>query len=82
MGKDILVDTNILFYAFRYALGRRSYSPSIVVENIQSNINQISEDDIKAYINEISQCNDLGDAMDAQLWNDFKDYLEKELRQR
>lgn len=80
MDKKHLVDRDILFYAFRYALGRRSYAPAVVVDNIKANIRNISKGDIKAYIREISECDDLGDEMDVRFWNGFKNYLENELK--
>ena len=34
MGQVLLVSENILFFAFRYALGRQTYAVSIVVDEI------------------------------------------------
>ena len=39
----IIVDEHTLFFAFRYALGRMSTAPSIVVRNILSNWQKLSE---------------------------------------
>lgn len=78
----ITVEANILFFAFRYALGRRSYAPETVVESIKANINHISEHDLKAYIKEIEEANDLGDPMDAHVWLECKNYLQNVLNKR
>jgi len=82
MDKVFSVDREVLFYSFRYALGRRTFAPSNVVENIKANIQRVSDGDMKAYIKEINKCNYFGDKMDERFWKEFKDYLEDELKQR
>lgn len=82
MEKKYKVDRNILFFAFRYSLGRMSYAPGVVTNNIKANIKEISTGDIEAYIGEINECESYGMEMDKQHWLNFKNYLERELNQR
>lgn len=76
------VDREILIFAFRYALGRESFAPSIVTDNIKANIDNINTNDIKLYIKEINECNNYGMEMDKQHWLKFKNYLENILYKR
>jgi hypothetical protein len=41
MNKKYNVDRDILFYAFRYSLGRMTFAPTTVMDNIKANINII-----------------------------------------
>ena len=54
-----LVDKTILIFALRYALGRRTSAPSIVIEAIQDNID-IFDWEIEMMIKEIDECRDYG----------------------
>lgn len=61
----------ILIYAFRYALGRSSYSVSTVVKIILDNWDIISESDKKLFNREILEAkkmNNIGMEMDARSW--------------
>lgn len=40
----MVIDENILFYAFRYALGRMTTAPSMVVRNLLNNWQHLSDD--------------------------------------
>lgn len=82
MDKKYKVDREVLFYAFRYALGRMSYAPITVMDNIKANIKDLSTGDISAYIKEIDGCEHFGMQMDEISWLEFKDYLVKELNTR
>ncbi|GAB6556212.1 hypothetical protein bcgnr5378_28460 [Bacillus cereus] len=82
MNKALTVDRDVMFFAFRYALGRKSMAPCIVTENIKANIKEISTGDIHAYIREIDECRNLGAYMDEGHWMEFKNYLEKELEKK
>lgn len=82
MGKAIQVDREILFFAFRYALGRKSYAPLVIENNIKANIENIDINEIKAFIREIAECEDYGMDMDKQHWTSFKAYLENVLVER
>jgi len=42
--RNISVEEDIIFFAFRYALGRMSIAPSIVVRNILNNWSSLSKD--------------------------------------
>jgi hypothetical protein len=79
MNNNIKVDRDILIYAFRYALGRSSFAPVIVTDNIKANINNISTGDIQLFIKEINECTYYGMKMDKQHWLNFKDYLQNTL---
>jgi len=54
----------------------------IVMDNIKSNIDIISTEDIKAYIKEINECEYFGMDMDKRSWFNFVKYLENELEIR
>ena len=82
MTKDYNVDRCMLIFAFRYALGRQSTAPQIVVENIKANIDKISSDDIYVFIKEIEECWDYGMDIDKRIWMNFKDFLVNELHKR
>jgi hypothetical protein len=84
MDKKFLVERDILFYAFRYSLGRMTFAPIIVMENIKANIDNISTDDIKVYIKEIKERENFGYGMecDKRDWLNFVSYLEDEIKRR
>lgn len=82
MNNKIIVSRETLIFAFRYSLGRCSYAPDMIIQNIKDNINNISTNDIKLYIKEINECQNYGMHMDEQSWMDFKNYLELELKKR
>lgn len=76
------VNKDILFYAFRYSLGRMTFAPVEVMEAIIHNINKISDGDLRKYIEEIKECKDYGMESDRQDWLSFVKYLERELENR
>lgn len=82
MDKKLQVDRDILFFAFRYALGRSSYAPASITENIKHNIDNLSDGDLRAYIREIEECGNLGHDMDIRHWNEFKMYLGDQLKNK
>jgi hypothetical protein len=82
MDKNLQVDNHTLFFAFRYALGRMSFAPRIVIDNIKWNIGNISNFDIENYIYEIKECADYGQECDEYDWLNFVEYLEQELHRR
>lgn len=82
MSNKITVDSSVLFFAFRYSLGRKSYAPQIVIDNIKGNIDDIKTEEISSYIKEISECEDYGMDMDEDEWFAFKEYLEREFNKR
>jgi hypothetical protein len=84
MDKKYNVDREILFYAFRYSLGRQTFAPTTAMDNIKCNIKDISTGDIKAYIREIKEQEVYGYGMecDKRDWLNFMKYLESELLTR
>lgn len=80
--KKFLVERDILIYAFRYSLGRMTFAPIIVVDNIKANIDKISTGDIELYIREIKECSNYGMDCDKDLWTNFLEYLKLELHKR
>lgn len=82
MDKEFKVSEEILFYAFRYALGRMTYAPTSVMDNIKANIKDISTANIEKYIKEIKEFKEYGMEIDRQHWLSFLDYLKSELDTR
>lgn len=75
----------IIVCAFRYALGRMTYVPSIVAEFIKTNIDKIETMDIMLMIKEITEYGYdgyLGMVCDAVLWTNLREFLVKELDNR
>jgi|JTFP01.1.fsa_nt_gb hypothetical protein len=66
-------DELVLFCAFRYALGRRTYVVSAIVEIILENWEKFSPERQEQFKKEILEhkklCGDLGDACDEDSWN-------------
>ena len=77
------IDTSgctILFNTkFRYALGRKTSAPSIVVEAIQDNIDIFDIWEIEITIKEIDECRDYGMECDKIQWLGFMSWLAKRL---
>lgn len=82
MSNKIEVEREVLIYAFRYSLGRTSFAPVTVMDNIKFNIKNLSDGDIRLFIKEILECDYFGMDMDLKEWLNFKDFLEKELKLR
>lgn len=59
-----------------------SYAPSEVTDVIKSNIENISNEDLKLYIKEIDEYKNYGMEMDKQHWINFKNYLTDILNKR
>lgn len=78
----MFVDRNIVIYSFRYALGRKSYSPGIVIDNIKNNIDKISSNDVELFIREIEEYSEYDLDFDKNMWISFSDYLRDELKKR
>lgn len=72
MMKNISIPEDVLFMAFRYALGRRTYVVNYIVEVLTDNWHDIS-DRIKAKVKEeITEAIEQslgGDDMDVREWN-------------
>jgi hypothetical protein len=82
MNNKIKVDREILFFAFKYLIGKSSYAPDIIIKNIKNNINNINTNYIELYIKEINEYQKYGMHTDEQSWLNFKDDLESELEKR
>lgn len=80
--KNLEVDRNILFFSFRYALGRMTYAPSVVIDNIKNNIEKIPDSEIKLYIKEIDEFGNYGMECDIKTWSNFSNFLKNELKKR
>lgn len=59
---------SVLICAFLYALGRRTYVVSEIVNEIVLNWNQLSKKSKDLIAKEISECDDLGMDMDKKEW--------------
>lgn len=82
MNKKIIADETILFFAFRYALGRKTTAPSIVIETIMINLKELSTHMLQSCIREINECNNYGMDVDKRNWMNLKNELKKEIRRR
>lgn len=80
---NILVDKNILIFAFRYALGRQTFAPSIVVENIQNNIHKLDNNIIDIMLKDIEEHPfSLGMDCDRRTWANLVDFLNETKKSR
>ena len=80
MDKQFQVDREILMYAMRYALGRMTFAPMTVVENIKHNIDLFTKGSLETMIREIEEQESygrqaLGMNCDIETWLNFKQYL-------
>ncbi len=79
--KDAFQGLNaIMVYAFRYALGRRTYAVRDVCKFIEQHVNELTENARKLIIREINAAsleNGLGDACDSKMWFDLEQYLKE-----
>jgi hypothetical protein len=69
---DALDEDILLFCAFRYALGRRSYVVGTIAMIIRDNWNDLSSAQRDQYVKEIREAidkNRAGDKMDVEEWN-------------
>lgn len=76
------VDRNVLFFSFRYALGRMTYAPSTVIDNIKFNLDKIPNSEIEMYIREIEEFENYGMDCDVKTWTNFLKFLKRELEKR
>lgn len=83
--QTISVTPDTLFFAFRYALGRRTFAPSIVAKEIKRNIKVLPASDLNNIATEIMEVwavGELGDECDIRTWTDLHDLIEVELERR
>lgn len=82
MDKSFLVERDILIYALRYSLGRRTFAPTTVIENIKHNINKFRKTDLELIIRDIEEQKNFGgygDKCDIDNWLNFKQYIGQQL---
>ena len=79
MDREVKVDIAILMFAFRYALGRQTYAPSMVIKTVKENIDAFDKWQLELIVKEIGEHRDLGMACDIDEWLGFKGWLEKRL---
>jgi hypothetical protein len=79
MDREVKVNIAILMFAFRYALGRQTYAPSMVIETIKENIDAFDKWQLELMVKEINEYRDLGMVCDIDEWLGFKGWLETRL---
>ena len=84
MDEDI---RDITFFAFRYALGRRTFAPYIVCTFIKRHLNIFFDSDLEQMAREITEhkrmFGDIGDPkIDEPDWLKFREFLMEELDRR
>lgn len=83
MDKVFKVERDILLYALRYAIGRMTFAPTVVIDNIKANIDLFSVDDIELIIRDIKDKEIYyGMDCDKKQWLGFVEYLECEIKER
>jgi hypothetical protein len=92
--EKIEVEQTILLCAFRYALGRQTYIPMVIYDNIRENIDKLSDFTVQKMYQELDVAweeqqhyapegtNMFGDETNQKIWLEIKDYLENELTKR
>lgn len=78
MEKNFLVERDILLYALRYSLGRRTFAPTVVADNIKANISLFNKNDIELIIRDIDEQKDFGgygDKCDENTFMNLREYL-------
>ena len=74
-------DQSIVICAFRYALGRRSYMPSLVADWIKEHWSQIDATNRELIAREIEQAlerGEAGDRMDEDVWRALSKWIEEQ----
>ena len=83
--RTVKTTTTVLFYAFRYALGRKAGAPHTISDAIQSNIDEFAEWELKQIIKEIEEFEDfyksLGDDCDKETWYELIDIINQKLNE-
>jgi len=89
-----LVESDILLYAFRYALGRKSYAPLVVFDNLRDNIKRLSDRDLNQIYDEIvyterlqqnyntEGSNLFGDDINQKVWIELREFIGEEIEKR
>jgi len=82
-------DIDIIFFAFRYALGRNTYAPSLVIDKLKENWEDFTLSDKGKFISEIEGSVDLNcgnvlntsDSNSIEEWDNFKIWAESSIRE-
>lgn len=84
MDKMFKVERDILLYALRYAIGRQTFAPTVVMDNIKANIDLFTENDVELIIRDIKdkEIYGYGVECDKQNWLRFKEYLDNVIKMR
>ena len=62
---------SVMICAIRYALGRRTYMPSIVCGFVKPKLPEMSKKDLYVIIRDIEEAHNYGDDMDYRVWIDL-----------
>lgn len=76
------VSVNTLFFAMKYALGRRSSAPSIVATDIIANLDSIDSLDIERFVVEIEKYANSKNTTSEEIWLNLKKDLQLEIKLR
>ena len=72
--------------AVRYALGRRTYMPSLVIDFITPHLNELSDKTLWCFQRDLEERKnsffDFGDEFDKANWMSFLDAVNKEIKRR
>lgn len=81
MDKIFKVERDILLYSLRYALGRQTFAPITVIDNIKHNIELFSKESLQMIIRDIKEQASLGYGMDCdkQQWLGFIEYIQERI---
>lgn len=78
----IEIREDILFFAFRYALGRMSTAPSVVATEIRNSLKVLSDSILYSIVREIDECKNYGMEIDKMTWMMLRDDVREELETR
>lgn len=75
--KKLQVDRDMLVFGVRYAIGRQTFAPTIAIENVKHNIENVDNNVIDILIRDIEgHHGSYGMECDKLTWMNFKRYLE------
>lgn len=78
MSNNVYFEPNLnsmYMFAFRYALGRRTFAPNIVTEFLSDKLQHLSDSTLTQMVREIDECEDYGDNCDRTVWLEFRQDL-------
>ena len=81
-GSKELVDQTLLIFAFRYALGRTSTAPSIVVDTLLEHIEELSDTVLECLTYDADEGPILGMDCDKEQWSKLQDSAKAEIERR